>query len=84
MAARVTSELTSKELDMLRLAKSKEMPVGEGAPLRGQLSMLFDRPNTRVARSLERKGYLRDVMGTFWQITDEGEARLAMEDHQAT
>lgn len=36
------------------------------------LSVVGDQPPTVVMRALEKKGYCKDIMGTFWAITDEG------------
>jgi hypothetical protein len=41
-----------------------------------QLSLLIDKPNTRTVNSLVRKGMAKDIMGTFWQITDAGRLRV--------
>lgn len=36
------------------------------------LSVTLDKPPTVVMRALQNKGYCKDIMGTFWAITDEG------------
>lgn len=36
------------------------------------LSVQVDRPPTSVMRALEKKGLCKDVMGTFWAITEAG------------
>lgn len=36
------------------------------------LSVVYDKPPTVVMRALQNKGYCKDIMGTFWTITDEG------------
>ncbi len=36
------------------------------------LSVTVDKPPTVVMRALEKKGYCRDIMQTFWEITEEG------------
>jgi hypothetical protein len=41
-----------------------------------RLSLLIDEPNSRTINSLVRKGMARDVMGTFWEITDAGRLRV--------
>jgi hypothetical protein len=64
-------KLTDSELTMLRQTASA---------FSEELSVVYDRPNKGVARSLERKGMLRNVMDTFWKLTPEGKARLAEED----
>lgn len=38
----------------------------------GTLSVVYDRPPTAVMRRLESLGYCKDIMGTFWRITDAG------------
>lgn len=36
------------------------------------ISVTGEKPPTIVMRALEKKGYCKDIMGTFWAITDEG------------
>lgn len=36
------------------------------------LSVVNDKPPTIVMRALEKKGLCKDIMGTFWSITDDG------------
>lgn len=36
------------------------------------LFVVVDKPPTVVMRALEKKGYCRDIMQTFWEITEEG------------
>lgn len=38
----------------------------------GTLSVVYDKTPTRVMRGLESLGYCKDIMGTFWKITDAG------------
>lgn len=59
--------LTAKEAEMLLLMSTKRSQ---------QLSLLMDKPNPRVVNSLVRKGMAKDIMGTFWKITDAGLERL--------
>jgi hypothetical protein len=40
------------------------------------LSLLVDRPNTRVMNSLVKKGFANNIMDTFWKITEAGLERL--------
>ncbi|HCH7782558.1 TPA: hypothetical protein NNM78_001992 [Pseudomonas aeruginosa] len=41
-----------------------------------QLSLLNDQPNSRTVNSLVRKGMAKNIMGTFWEITDAGRLRV--------
>lgn len=60
-------KLSAKEEDLL--AKMATQP-------KQQLSLLIDKPNSRVINSLVRKGMAKDIMGTFWEITDAGRHRV--------
>lgn len=44
--------------------------------IRGAVSVTQDKPPTALMRRLERRGYCKDVMGTFWYITDAGREYL--------
>lgn len=60
-------KLSAKEADLLVKMATKP---------KQQLSLLNDRPNSRTINSLVRKGLARDIMGTFWEITDAGRLRV--------
>lgn len=61
-------KLTPKEAEMLtKIARSKT----------GYISVLVDKPNTRVANSLVAKGLAKNVMDTFYHITDAGKELVA-------
>lgn len=62
-----TVKLTANEADLLVKMATKPNQ---------QLSLLIDKPNTRTVNSLVRKGMAKDIMGTFWQITDAGRLRV--------
>jgi hypothetical protein len=36
------------------------------------ISVTVNKPPTSVMKALQKKGYCKDIMGTFWAITDEG------------
>lgn len=36
------------------------------------LSVQYDKPPTRIMKALQEKGLCKDIMGTFWEITEEG------------
>lgn len=60
-------KLTPKEAEMLtKISQSRT----------GYLSVLVDKPNTRVANSLVAKGLARNVMDTFYHITDAGKEHI--------
>lgn len=59
--------LTAKESEMLLKMSSRPSH---------QISLLIDKPNARVVNSLVKKGLAKDIMGTFWKITDAGLERL--------
>jgi len=59
--------LTAKESEMLALMATRSSQ---------QISLLIDKPSTRVANSLVKKGLAKDIMGTFWKITDAGLQRF--------
>lgn len=40
-----------------------------------QLSLLIDKPNKRAINGLVAKGMAKDIMGTFWQLTELGQQR---------
>lgn len=40
-----------------------------------RLSLLADAPPKRTMNGLVKKGLAKDVMGTFWEITDLGQQR---------
>lgn len=63
----MTVILTAKETEMLLKMSSRPSQ---------QISLLIDKPSTRVANSLVKKGLAKDIMGTFWQITEAGIERL--------
>ena len=60
-------KLTANEADLLVKMATKPNQ---------QLSLLIDKPNTRTVNSLVRKGMAKDIMGTFWQITEAGRLRV--------
>ena len=39
---------------------------------RGQLSDMFDKPPLRVMNNLASKGLCKNIMNTFFEITEEG------------
>ncbi|MFY2658272.1 hypothetical protein ACOTC5_30195 [Achromobacter xylosoxidans] len=58
--------LTRSEMDWLA-----QMAVANARPV----SRLMDKPPIRVMNSLVRKGLVKDIMSTFWEITDAGRKR---------
>lgn len=59
--------LTAKQKEwLLELWKANEYSPGK------MISVVKDRPPTVVVRTLEKKGFCKDIMGTFWSITEEG------------
>lgn len=58
--------LTRTEQDWLA-----QMAVANSKPV----SRLIDKPPIRVMNSLVRKGLVKDIMSTFWEITDAGRQR---------
>ncbi|WP_159124694.1 hypothetical protein [Enterobacter roggenkampii] len=59
--------LTVKQKEwLLELWKASEY-----SPIKA-LSVIYDKPPTTVMRALEKKGLCKDIMGTFWKITEEG------------
>lgn len=59
--------LTAKQQEwLLKLWKASEY-----SPIKA-LSVVNDKPPTIVMRALEKKGLCKDIMGTFWSITDDG------------
>lgn len=40
-----------------------------------RLSLLADAPPKRTMNGLVKKGLAKDIMGTFWEITDLGQQR---------
>lgn len=61
-----TVKLSSKEADLLVTLATKPG---------NRLSLLIDRPNSRTINALVRKGMAREIMETFWEITDAGRLR---------
>lgn len=60
--------LTPAESDWLvKLATAREK----------RLRLLMDKPPARAMNGLVRKGLARDIMGTFWELTDAGQQRCA-------
>lgn len=68
--------VTRKELELLHLAKSKEIPGERPSTGRAQLSVTQDTFNKATANRLVRKGLMQNIMDTFWVITPDGEAAL--------
>ncbi|HDS1721703.1 hypothetical protein NPS53_09335 [Pseudomonas putida] len=60
-------KLTVKELELLSAMAAKHPR---------QLSLTVDKPSARVINSLVHKGMARDIMGTFWSITEQGLAQV--------
>lgn len=56
-------KLTDKERELLSVMADKHPR---------QLSLTVDKTSTRVINALVRKGMARDIMGTFWSITEAG------------
>ena len=42
-----------------------------------RLSLLVDKPPARAMNGLVRKGMATDIMGTFWELTEQGQQRCA-------
>ena len=57
-------------------AKEAELLVTMATKPGQQLSLLIDKPSSRTVNSLVRKGMAKDIMGTFWKITDAGRLRV--------
>lgn len=57
-------------------AKEEAMLVQMATKPKQQLSLLNDQPNSRTVNSLVRKGMAKNIMGTFWEITDAGRLRV--------
>ena len=57
-------------------AKEEDLLVKMATKPKQQLSLLNDQPNSRTINSLVRKGMAKDIMGTFWEITDAGRLRV--------
>lgn len=69
--------MTEAEAYAVKLsAKEAELLVTMAAKPGQQLSLLNDQPNSRAVNSLVRKGMAKDIMGTFWKITDAGRLRV--------
>lgn len=70
-------EMTEAEAYAVQLtAREAEMLVAMAKKSGQQLSLMIDKPNTRVVNSLVKKGMATDIMGTFWKITDAGRLRV--------
>ena len=57
-------------------AKEEDLLVKMATRPNQELSLLIDEPNIRIINSLVRKGMAKDIMGTFWKITDAGRLRV--------
>lgn len=60
----------------IRLTPSEsEWLVRMSTSFEQRLSLLADAPPKRAMNGLVKKGLAKDVMGTFWEITDLGQQR---------
>lgn len=57
-------KLTEKQEALILLAFS--------APMFKQVSVTMDKPNISVCNALVKKGIFKNVMDTFYQLTEEG------------
>ena len=73
----MTHQLTAKQEYWLIRLYGKDQ---EASPNRW-LSVTVDKPPGQVMRALEKKGLCKDIMGTFWSITEEGKAAYEAADH---
>lgn len=72
-----TPSMTEAQAYAVKLsAKEADLLVKMATKPQQRLSLLIDEPNSRTINSLVRKGMAKDVMGTFWEITDAGRLRV--------
>lgn len=53
----------------------KEWLVKMSTSFERRLSLLVDEPTRRTMNGLVKKGLAKDIMGTFWELTELGQQR---------
>ena len=53
----------------------KEWLVKMSTSFERRLSLLVDEPPRRTMNGLVKKGLAKDIMGTFWELTELGQQR---------
>lgn len=60
-------KLNQKQIEWLRKMRDSHL---------GSVSVMTDRPPTSLMRKLEKAGLCKDVMSTFWKITEHGQKKI--------